>query len=204
MGPAAWRMRTVYATLLSDARFHELLLAIDRDLADACRTEGCQDCGGRLHSARYTRKPQGRPKILGNRLGPEHDKRFSFCCALDGCRARETPPSVRFLGRRVFIAAIVVLIAVLQHGANPSRGERLDHVVRIDKRTVQRWRGWWRETFPVTRFWHIARASFMPPVDHARLPAALLDRFAGDPGERLIALLRFLGPLTGGAKGQVR
>src|SRR5208337_1429585 len=76
--------------------FHDLLLAVDRDLADACRTEGCA-CGGRRHMARYARKPRGRPC----RLGPEHDQRFSFCCAVDGCRSRATPPSLRFLGRRV-------------------------------------------------------------------------------------------------------
>ena len=40
----------MYATLLADARFHDLLLAADRDLAEACRTEGCA-CGGRRHSA---------------------------------------------------------------------------------------------------------------------------------------------------------
>src|SRR5208337_3990129 len=37
---------SLYATLLADARFHDLLLAVDRDLAEACRTEGCA-CGGR-------------------------------------------------------------------------------------------------------------------------------------------------------------
>ena len=194
----------MYATLLSDVRFHELLLSIDRDLADTCRAEGCQDCGGRLHSARYGRKPQGRPRMLSGRLGPEHDKRFSFCCALDGCRARETPPSVRFLGRRVFVAAIVVLIAVLQHGATDTRMEHLAEVVRVDRRTVGRWRAWWRGAFTITPFWQIARASFMPPIDHEQLPAALLERFHGDDAGRLVADLRFLGPLTGGARMQAR
>jgi hypothetical protein len=37
------------------------------------------------------------------------------------------------------------------------------------------------------------------PVNIAALPVSLLDRFAGDMREQLIALLRFLGPLTGGA-----
>ena len=48
-------------------------------------------------------------------------------------------------------------------------------------------------------FWQIARAAFMPPVDQARLPATLLERFTGDVREQLIALLRFLAPITGGA-----
>jgi hypothetical protein len=38
----------------------------------------------------------------------------------------------------------------------------------------------------------------MPPVDQSRLPAALIERFAGSAAERLIALLRFLAPLSGG------
>jgi hypothetical protein len=191
-------MKSLYATLLADTRFHELLLAIDRDLADTCRAEGCLACGGRLHSARYPRKPRGRPKTLAGRLGPEHDRRFSFCCAVDGCRGRETPPSLRFLGRRVYVGAIVVLIAILQSGASASRIERLAAVVAVPSLTIARWRRWWRDTFTATPFWKIARASFMPPVEHERLPASLLDRFGGDERDQLIMALRFIGPITGG------
>lgn len=194
----------MYATLLADTRFHELVLTIDRDLADTCRAEGCELCGGRLHSAQYPRKPRGRPKTVSRRLGPEHDRRFSFCCAVDGCRSRETPPSLRFLGRRVYVATIVLLIAILQHGATNSRTERLAEVVSVDRRTVERWRRWWRDGFTATPFWRIARAAFMPPVEHGSLPASLLDRFTGDGAEPLIALLRFLGPVTGGAGMQAR
>jgi hypothetical protein len=39
----------------------------------------------------------------------------------------------------------------------------------------------------------------MPPIDPARLPAALLERFAGDVAAQLIAFLSFLGPITAGA-----
>jgi hypothetical protein len=34
----------------------------------------------------------------------------------------------------------------------------------------------------------------MPPIDHQYLPASLLERFAGDGADRLVALLRFIGP----------
>ena len=186
---------SLYATLLADAKFHDLLLAVDRDLAEACRTDGCA-CGGRRHVARYARKPRGRPC----RLGPEHDQRFSFCCAVDGCRSRATPPSLRFLGRRVYVATIVVLITILQHGVSDARLERLSEVVSVDRRTIARWRRWWRDTFTATPFWRVARAAFMPPLDGAQLPAALIDRFGGDAQDRLVALLRFLGPVTGGAR----
>jgi len=185
----------LYAALLADARFHDLLLAADRDLAETCRTEGCP-CGGPRHMARYDRKPRGRPC----RLGPEHDQRFSFCCAVDGCRSRATPPSLRFLGRRVYVATVVVLIAVLRDGVSDARLTRLSAVVPGDRRTIARWRRWWRDAFPATPFWRAARAAFMPPVDGTRLPAALIDRFGGDAQDRLVALLRFLRPITGGAR----
>ncbi len=52
--------------------------------------------------------------------------------------------------------------------------------------------------FPATPFWQVARAAFVPPIDHERLPASLLERFTGDDADRLVALLRFIGPVTGG------
>ncbi len=193
-------MASLYATLLADARFHELLLAFDTDLAETARAGRCRYCDGALHSAKFRRKPRGR----GCKLGPEHDRRFSFCCAVDGCRGRETPASLRFLGRRVYVAAVVVLIAMLQHGVTDARMAHLSEVVSVDRRTVARWRRWWRDSFTATPFWRIARAAFMPPVEHDSLPASLLDRFTGDAADRLIALLRFLGPVTGGAGMQAR
>jgi hypothetical protein len=105
-----------------------LLLAFDRDLADIARSEGCAMCSGRLHSASFPRKPRGRPC----RLGPEHDQRFSFCCAADGCRSRATPPSLRFLGRKVYLAAIVVLISIMRHGATEWRTRQLTEAVGVD------------------------------------------------------------------------
>jgi hypothetical protein len=191
---AAGRTHPLYRDLLADATFHHLLLAFDRDLADAARAGRCARCGGALHWASYPRKPRGRLC----RLGPEHDRRFSFCCAVDGCRSRVTPPSLRFLGRKVYLAAIVVLVAALRHGVTTSRMEDLSQAIGVDRRTVERWRVWWRERFPATPFWQIARAMFMPPIDQERLPASLLARFAGDGADRVVALLRFLGPVTAG------
>ncbi len=80
-----------------------------------------------------------------------------------------------------------------------SRADR-DHAGRRDRRAdaTERWREWWRDTFTASPFWQIGRAAFMPPVDHDRLPVSLIERFNGGGGERLIALLRFLAPITGG------
>ena len=116
----------MYRDVLTDATFHQLLLACDRDLADNARGAGCKRCNGVVHSAHYWRKPRGRPC----RLGREHDRRLSFCCAVDGCRSRATPPSLRFLGRKVYLAAIVVLIAILRHGATAPRMRELTEVTQ--------------------------------------------------------------------------
>jgi hypothetical protein len=42
----------------------------------------------------------------------------------------------------------------------------------------------------------------MPLVDIARLPASLLERFADEAGQPLIAFLSFLAPITAGTSMQ--
>jgi hypothetical protein len=115
----------LYRELLADATFHNLLLACDRDLAEEARAGRCSLCGGVLHSATYPRKPRGRPQSVSRQLGPEHNRRYSFCCAVDGCRSRATPPSLRFLGPKVYLATIVVLVSIMRHGASPKRVQRM-------------------------------------------------------------------------------
>lgn len=185
----------MYRAVLADAKFHEQLLVFDRDLSATARAAGCRQCGGALHSARFPRKPRGVPAGLSR----EYGQRFSFCCAVDGCRKRTTPPSLRFLGRKVYLATVVTLISAMQHGVTVARLERLSAVPGIDRRTVARWRAWWRSTFAAGPFQSIAMAAFMPSLDIASLPASLLDRFGGGIAAKLTSLLRFLGPLTGGA-----
>ena len=164
--------------LPDDGSFFVGLLDIDDGVAEAARRAGCP-CGGALHRAPFRRKPRGLPASLGD----EHTKRFSFCCAVDGCRKRMTPPSVRFLGRKIYLGAVVVLAtARLTLGASV--------------RTLARWRDWWHATFTASRFWRAARARLGSPVAEETLPASLLERFAGDEAARLVAVLRFLAPLT--------
>ena len=75
---------------------------------------------GMLHSARYPRKPRGGL----DDLGPDYATRLSFCCAVDGCRRRTTPPSVRYLGRRVYLGAVVVLVTAMTRRHHRDRGRR--------------------------------------------------------------------------------
>jgi hypothetical protein len=181
--------------VLNDRRFHELLLRLDRDLATPVRAAGCPTCSAVLHSAAYERKPRGVPATLGR----EHRQRLSVCCAKDGCRQRATPPSLRFLGRKVYLGGLVVLISAMRCGATPARIARLQELIGVSRRTVLRWRRWWCEVFTHSVFWRAAMAAFIPPIDSATLPASILERFCGNAQEQLIALLRFLSPITTGA-----
>lgn len=179
------------ASILRDPRFFDFLFLIDRDLAEQVRLAGC-DCSGRLHRADYPRKPRGGPGSLGR----FHTRRLSWCCAVEGCRSRKTPPSVRFLGRRVYWAAVVVLVSALSCGISARRAARLHEWTGVSLRTIRRWRQWWLDAFVSSPFWRGQRGRFMPPVDVASLPASLVERFAGDERRRLIAALEFLSPLT--------
>ena len=179
-------------TLLQDSRLYELLFRIDREFAEQARVAGCH-CRGLVHRSDYERKPRGGRSDLG----PEYDKRFSFCCALEGCRNRKTPPSVRFLGRRVYLGAVVLLVTAMQGGITERRAADLQNRLGVSRRTLWRWRSWWREALPSSDFWKRERGRFMPPLKDGNLPASLLERFTGeDDRSRLIQALSFLAPLT--------
>jgi hypothetical protein len=179
--------------ILRDTRFYELLLGFDRQMADAAHALPCRECGSKLHWGSFGRKPRGVPAGLG----PEHLRRFSLCCAKDGCRTRETPSSLRFLSRKVCLGAMVVLISAMQSGLNPARMKRLKALVGVSRRTVMRWREWWRTVFTDSAFWRVHRA-LAPAASTADLPASLLQSFDGAVDRQLILLLRFLAPITTG------
>lgn len=183
----------MYHSPLSDARFCRFLGSVDEDLAETARKQGCA-CGGRLHCANYPRKPRGGPDTL-----PEtYQLRFSFCCECDGCRKRKTPPSVRFLGRKVYLAVVVILVAAMRHGPAPRRVRELSAHFGADRRTIARWQVFWRDLFPNTPFWKVARARLAPDVDTTTLPLVLLDTFLRGPDDcdGWERLLRFLAPTT--------
>jgi hypothetical protein len=192
----------MYHDLPRTARFWLVLFAIDRDLAETARKEGCS-CGGRLHCANYLRKPRGTPVQI-----PKSQRlRLSFCCNRDGCRKRTPPPSVRFLGRKVYLGAIVILISALRQGPTPRRVRELSQRFGADPQTIARWQLFWREHFPQTPFWKIARARLVPAVEIVSLPYSLVDAFLSrHPRCRgWTKLLGFLSPITttGGSQIEV-
>ena len=176
--------------LLQDPKFLTLLVRIDCELAAQCRADGCP-CGGNLHRADYPRKPRGCPRSMRG----EYSSRLSFCCAV--CRKRATSLSVRFLGRRVYLALAVVLVSGSRTASTPT-GVRLGAELGVARQTLQRWQAWWVEQFPLTPLWRATCARFMPPVSQAQLPGELIARFAGPPHEALMRLLIWLSPATVG------
>ena len=109
------------------------------------------------------REPRGLPRGLQD-LFPSASTR-----AAAQRRRRCVPPSVRFLGRRVYAAAIVVLptMFTLRCGAARRGGAG---------QTLDRWSAWWMQTLPATTWWRQMRGRFDPPVDATRLPASVLQR----------------------------
>ena len=182
----------MYQSVLVDGRLYGLLLRIDQELAGSTQAERCRWCGGRLDRADYARKPRGVPP----ELGPEHTVRLSLCCANEGCRRRHTPPSVRFLGRRVYVGAAILGITALRPGARGGEARALRAWLGVSGRTLARWRRWWQEVFATSGFWRNARGRLRTPVPAHALPGGLLQRFAGDLKTQLIAGLRFLAPIT--------
>ena len=176
--------------LLQDSKFFLLLLQIDIDLAAQVRAGGCP-CGGVLHCANYPRKP----RCCLNDVRADYESRFSFCC--NRCRKRTTSVSVRFLGRRVYLGLALVLMSAGRAAAT-SAVAQLGETLSVPARTIQRWRNWWVEQFPLTPLWQATCARFMPPVALSQLPAGLIERFIGTAAESLMRLLIFLSPLTVG------
>jgi hypothetical protein len=172
--------------LLQDPAFFIFLLRIDEELASETRAGGCA-CGGVLHSARYPRKPRGCPAQVREHYG----WRFSFCCAL--CDRRATPASVRFLGRRVYLAVVLTLVS----STGSATTQHLAQQLRVSVRTLNRWRAWWHRDFLDTPFWQSMRARFKAPAPSEGLPQSLLERFEADTDtQRRVLLLRFLAPLS--------
>jgi hypothetical protein len=183
----------LYAEIFSNASLPDSLLALDRELAEEAKARGCPRCGGVLDVADYPRKPRGGPFALDE----VHSRRLSLCCRRDGCRLRVTPPSVRFLGRRVYLSVVVLLCGVLQQGPASWRVDALRRKVGADRRTLERWRRWWVERIGLSRVFEVGRADFMPPPDAAKLPRSLLDSFVGSASERVVHALRWLAQQFG-------
>jgi hypothetical protein len=174
------------------------LVEFDRQIAAAVAAEGCRYCGGPLHQGNYERKPRG--GLLAE-AGEAFTLRYSLCCGREGCRKRALPPSVRFLGRRVYLEVVVLLASARALALESWRQARA--VTGVPPRTLRRWHEWWTGIFPSSAVWTELRARFVPPPPmESELPRSLLDRAQAVLGagtavsDALQLCARWLSPMT--------
>ena len=165
--------------------FFEELTAIDAAILDRAAKEACRFCGGPLHRGDYARKPRGGLVAVA---AETFARRFSLCCGREGCRCRATPPSVRFLGRRVYVGAIVIVasvVALVQAIASAAT-----RATGVPARTTRRWLRWWRGPFVEIS------GRLVPAVERRSLPTSILERLLGPASARVQNLLAWLAPIT--------
>lgn len=193
MGSHTQKLIPVSHFLVSDPILFSSLLDFDAELADEACAKGCPHCGHDvLHQSHYPRKPRG--------IHPDHREifsfRFSFCCA--ACRRRVTTPTLRFLGRKVYIGLVVVL-ASCSEGRITAWFSRVSAQTGISLRTLCRWRIFWTKAFPRSSFWREVSGRLMPPPpEDVLLPQSLMNVFATYRGDGRVAFLRLLSPITTG------
>jgi hypothetical protein len=170
--------------------FFEQLKLHDEAITKQVAAGGCWACDGPLHRGDYDRKPRGGAIA---EWGEAFGRRFSLCCGREGCRKRSTPPSLRFLGRRVYLGAVVILASVVAHALEMAAAIRA--ATGVPARTTRRWLDWWRGAFISTEVFVAVRARLVG-VDVAQLPASILDRLPGTRAAQVRALLVLLAPIT--------
>jgi hypothetical protein len=173
----------------------ELFLAlerVDKATMEEVAAGGCPWCGGRLHRGDFPRKPRG---ALIAPAGEEWLRRYSLCCGREGCRKRATPPSVRFLGRRVYLGVVVIvasMVALTIRGAGEVRRQ-----TGVAARTAARWVGWWQGSFLGTEVF-VRLCAQLIGIEVEQVPTSIVERLGGTWTERVRRMLAWLAPLTTG------
>lgn len=183
----------MYLKLITDPKFFLILTILDNQLAEEAHSQPCPFCNGKLDWGNYMRKPRGAVLVRDPCC-----IRFSLCCRQ--CRKRLTPPSLRFLSRKVYYSAVICLITTMMHGATRERCSELRALIGANWKTVARWREFWHSYVPSTPYWQGVLGYFNRPISTAGLPGTLLERFV--TGNNYLAsvkkFLQFISPLSVG------
>ena len=103
---------------------------------------------------------------------------------------------MRFWGRRVYWAPVLLLVSALRQGQNPDVTlERLKGICGVWRSTVKRWQRYFRDLFPKSVNYRRLSGHLMPPIAPEHLPKALLARFCqtySEPEDALVNCLRTL------------
>lgn len=136
-------------------------------------------CGGRLDTAHFKRKPRG--------LGEKEETRYSLCCCVEGCRKRLTPRSLRFFGRKIYVAWVVILAIDFF--------KELGLSTQMSRQTIARWKNLWRDQLSEQNsFMRRARSLLPPGFPESKSPGALLPIFKFPEKSSWIPILKFFIP----------
>jgi len=72
---------------------------------------------------------------------------------------------VHFLGRKLYLGAVVILVSAMRQGPTPRRARELSRLFGVDKATIARSQSFWRDHVPRIPFWNIARGRLVPVVE---------------------------------------
>lgn len=143
------------------------------------------------------RKPRGGPADLPEAFAV----RLSWCCGREGCRRRVLPPSVLFWGRRVYWAAVILVVTALRQGrAEGFTAQRVQAMFGVTRLTLVRWLRYFRDCFPQTARWRQLVGRLWPPVAAGALVTDVLARFVRARGDPVQGLVACLGALCGGGR----
>lgn len=109
---------------------------------------------------------------------------------------RATPPSLRFLGRRVYLGVVVIVASLVAQAVGTAREIR--RRTGVSARTARRWLLWWRGAFLDTAVFVALRARLIG-VSSSELPESVVGRLPGSPVQQVLGMLELLAPLTTGS-----
>ena len=173
--------------VLENESLYLVLGRIDEDLSERARQRGCGRCGGPLHRAGYLRKPRGVALALPDWLR----RRRGLCCG--HCRQRVLPRSVLFWGRRIYWAAVVVVVAGCRL-AQPVRATlgQLGRLLGVSRQSVSRWCRYFTYVFPGSDEGKLLRSRLVPSAGASALLSASLDAWIAVSGSLTSALVHWL------------
>ena len=178
--------------LSQKTKLYSLLIHIELHLVAQTVQAGCPYCGGPLHHSNYMRKPRGGPEDLCEELMV----RYSLCCGRTGCRKRTLPPSVLFMGRRVYWANVILIVVTLRQNKPQEYSKAaLMRKFGMCRKTINQWIKWFHDIFPHTTQWQRIRGFVSSVVSDAHLPSSVLNYFhtiKNSWQEAVISCLKFL------------
>lgn len=184
---------SIYTEFYFESIFWQKLYEVDEEIAKFFHGLPCVFCLDRLNWANYPRKPRGIP--------PEAVKyfelRFSHCCSR--CRKRRTPPSARFMGRRVYVSIFLIIIFCLNSREFYQKIISATTANSFSRRTLNRWLIWWDCTIPISPIWKKISGNLKPNIDNKFLPLFIIEQFFeanGKTDKAILLLLKFLSPMA--------